>query len=388
MREYVLVCLVAACTTYLLCPLARRLAVRTGAVAQVRERDVHAVPLPYFGGMAMLMGVGAAFFLATRLPFLGRNELIANDVGAVWIAALVICAVGVLDDLFELNAIAKLAGQVLAAGLVVVGGVQMLWIPLPNTVISLDTSASIAITVFFIVLCTNAVNYVDGLDGLAVGVVGIGAAAFFGYCYVLVAEQNLSRATTASLITVAIVGVCLGFVAHNFHPAKMFMGDSGSMLLGLLLATSSISLTGQFDAAPLSGGGQGLLPAYLPLVLPVAIVALPVLDFVLAFWRRTYRGNPFWVADKQHLHHRLLERGHSHRRAVLLMYLWSGLISFGVALIGLTQAWWVALIFVLAAVAVTVVTVRRGRPRPLRRAAEPPALVGTPPRRVPGRRRS
>ncbi len=380
MREYVLVCLIAACTTYLLCPLVRRLAMRTGAVAAVRDRDVHTVPVPYFGGVAMLVGVGAAFFLGTRLPFLGRNELIENDVGAVWIAALVICAVGVLDDVFELNAIAKLAGQVLAAGLVVVGGVQMLWIPLPNTVISLDTSASIAITVFFIVLCTNAVNYVDGLDGLATGVVGIGAVAFFGYCYVLVAEQSLSRATTASLITVAIVGVCVGFVGHNFHPAKMFMGDSGSMLLGLLLATSSISLTGQFDSAPLSGGGQGLLPAYLPLVLPLAIVALPILDFVLAFLRRTYRGNPFWVADKQHLHHRLLERGHSHRRAVLLMYVWSGLISFGVALIGLTQSWWVVVVFVATAMTVTLITFRGGRSR--RSAPQARISAGERPRRV------
>ena len=360
-REYVLVCLIAACTTYLVCGMARRLALRTGAVARVRERDIHVKPVPYFGGVAMLGGVGASFFMATKLPFLGRNELIENDIGAVFIAATVICAVGVLDDLFEINAITKLAGQVLAAGLVVVGGVQMLWIPLPSTVISLDTSASIAITVFFIVLCTNAVNYVDGLDGLATGVVGIGAAAFFGYCYVLVADQNLSRASTASLITVAIVGVCLGFLPHNFHPARMFMGDSGSMLLGLLLASSSISLTGQFDSAPLQDGGQGLLPAYLPLVLPLAIVALPILDFTLAFLRRTYRGNPFWVADKQHLHHRLLERGHSHRRAVLLMYVWSGLISFGVALIGLTQFWWVAVLFIIAAGVVTVLTVRGSR---------------------------
>ena len=169
-------------------------------------------------------------------------------------------------------------------------------------------------------------------------------------------------------------------MGHNFHPAKMFMGDSGSMLLGLLLATSSISLTGQFDSAPLSGGGQGLLPAYLPLVLPLAIVALPILDFVLAFLRRTYRGNPFWVADKQHLHHRLLERGHSHRRAVLLMYVWSGLISFGVALIGLTQSWWVVVVFVATAMTVTLITFRGGRSR--RSAPQARISAGERPRRV------
>lgn len=381
MREYVLVGLIATAVTYLLCGPIRLLAQRSGAVAKVRDRDVHTRPVAYFGGVAMLVGVSAAFFMASRLPFLGRNQLIENDIAAVLLAGAVICAVGVLDDLYELNAIAKLAGQVLAAGLVVVGGVQMLWIPLPNTIISLDPSASIAITVFFIVLCTNAVNYVDGLDGLATGVVGIGAAAFFGYCYLTVVEQGLSRATTASLITVAIVGVCAGFLPHNFHPARMFMGDSGAMLLGLLLATSSISLTGQFDSAPLQESGQGLLPAYLPLVLPLAVTALPIADFLLAFLRRTYQGKWFWVADKQHLHHRLLDRGHSHRRAVLLMYVWSGLISFGVAVIGWTQAWWLIAIFAVLIAVVTFITVRGNRS-----ARSPGTAASTGPRELAGSR--
>ena len=184
-------------------------------------------------------------------------------------------------------------------------------------------------------MCSNAVNFVDGLDGLATGVVGIGALAFFAYSYLLTVTEDLTRATTSSLITVAIAGACLGFLPHNFFPARMFMGDSGAMLLGLLLATSTISLTGQIDTSQLADGRGGLVPTVLPLVLPLAILALPFLDLVLAFVRRTYAGRWWFVADKQHLHHRLLERGHSQRRAVLLMYIWSALVSFGVIVLGL-----------------------------------------------------
>lgn len=360
MREYLLVMLVAAATAYLLSGLCRRIALRTGAVAKVRDRDVHAIPIPYFGGVAMFFGVAAAFLVATRLPNLGRNQLIQHDFQAVLIAAAVICLVGVIDDLFELNAIAKMAGQILAAGLVVANGVKMLWIPLPDSIISLDDSASIAITVFFIVLCSNAVNYVDGLDGLAAGVVAIGALAFFGYCYLLVAEQDLPRATTSSLITVAVAGACIGFLPHNFFPARMFMGDSGAMLLGLLLATSTITLTGQIDSAALNENTRGVVAAYLPLVLPLAILALPFLDFVLAYARRTIAGKWFWVADKQHLHHRLLERGHSHRRAVLLMYVWTALISFGAIAVFLSQHWAVLVLVVVLAAGLSWLTIGPG----------------------------
>ncbi|GAB3623323.1 MraY family glycosyltransferase [Mariniluteicoccus endophyticus] len=360
MREYLLVLLVAAATAYLLSGLCRRIALRTGAVAKVRDRDVHAIPIPYFGGVAMFFGVAAAFLVATRMPYLGRNQLIQHDFRAVLIAAGVICVVGVLDDLFELNAIAKLAGQVLAAGLVVANGVKMLWIPLPDTIISLDDSVSIALTVFFIVLCSNAINYVDGLDGLAAGVVAIGALAFFAYCYLLGVEQGLPRATTASLISVAVAGSCIGFLPHNFFPARMFMGDSGALLLGLLLATSSITLTGQIDSAVLNENARGVVAAYLPLVLPLAILAIPFLDFALAYARRTIAGKWFWVADKQHLHHRLLERGHSHRRAVLIMYVWTALISFGAIVLFSVQQWWVTIVLTILVVVLSWFTVGPG----------------------------
>jgi UDP-GlcNAc:undecaprenyl-phosphate GlcNAc-1-phosphate transferase len=235
----------------------------------------------------------------------------------------------------------------------------MLWIPLPGQTVSLDGSASIAITVFFIVLCSNAVNFVDGLDVLATGVVGIGALVFFAYSYLLTVNQDLTRATTSSLITVAIAGACVGFLPHNFFPARMFMGDSGAMLLGLLLATSTISLTGQIDTSQLQDGSGGLVPTVLPLVLPLAILALPFLDVTLAFIRRTYAGRWWFVADKQHLHHRLLERGHSQRRAVTLMYVWSALVSFGVIALGLLRSWQVIAVIALLALILLLFTLAR-----------------------------
>lgn len=369
MREYLLVLLVAAAVTFLVSGLCRRIALRTGALAQVRDRDVHTVAMPYFGGVAMFFGLLAAIVLAWQLPFLGRQALVRQDSWAILIAAAVICAVGVLDDLYDLSALTKFAGQVLAAGIVVAMGVRMFWIPIPGQLVSLDYGASVAITVFFIVLCSNAVNFVDGLDGLATGVVGIGACAFFAYSYVLTVFQDLTRATTSSLITVAIAGACLGFLPHNFFPARMFMGDSGAMLLGLLLATSTISLTGQLDPSQLGNGQGGLMPLVLPLILPLAILALPFLDLTMAFVRRTYAGRWWFLPDKQHLHHRLLERGHSQRRAVLLMYVWSALVSFGVACLGLVPTAWqwrVVGVVLLLAIVLLVATLGRpvrGRPR-------------------------
>jgi UDP-GlcNAc:undecaprenyl-phosphate GlcNAc-1-phosphate transferase len=366
-REYLLVMLIGAAVTYLTSGLCRRLALRMGAMAKVRDRDVHTIEMPYLGGVAMLTGVAAAILLAWQLPFLGRQSLVQQDSRAVLVAAAVICVVGVLDDIFELPPLAKFAGQVVAAGIAVAMGVKMLWIPLPGQTVSLDGSASIAITVFFIVLCSNAVNFVDGLDGLATGVVGIGALAFFAYSYLLTVTQDLTRATTSSLITVAIAGACLGFLPHNFFPARMFMGDSGAMLLGLLLATSTISLTGQIDTSQLADGSGRLIPTVLPLVLPLAILALPFLDLAMAFVRRTYAGRWWFVADKQHLHHRLLQRGHSQRRAVLLMYAWSALVSFGVIILGLvgSRDWEpVAVIGLLVIFAVILLLITLARPVP------------------------
>ncbi|MFV0406091.1 MAG: glycosyltransferase family 4 protein [Propioniciclava sp.] len=340
MREYLLVMLVAAGVTYISAGLARRLAFRYHAVAQVRDRDVHTRPVPYFGGIAMLAGVTGAFLLATNLPWLGRFELVQRDAWAIFAASVLICAVGAVDDMVDLPALAKFAGQVLAAGMVVLNGVKFYWIPLPDRIISLDEGSAIALAVLVILVCINAINFSDGLDGLAAGVVAIGAGAFFVYAYLLSYEQDLVRATTSSLVSVGLIGTCLGFLPHNVHRARMFMGDSGAMLLGFLLATSMISLTGQLDPSRIDATGNALISSYLPLILPLAAMALPVIDLVSAYVRRTLAGRLWFEADKQHLHHRMLELGHSHRAAVALLWLWSVVIAFGVVLIGLTNAWW------------------------------------------------
>ena len=364
MREYLLVMLVAAAVTYFIAGLARRFAYLFQAVALVRDRDVHTKPVPYFGGVAMLVGVAAAFLVARSLPWLGSFSSVRADSRGVLLAAVVIAGVGVLDDLIELGALAKLAGQVLAAGIVVAFGVKFYWIPLPDRVLSLDSAMSTALAVFVILLCVNGINFMDGLDGLAAGVVGIGASAFFAYAYWLSWQQNLVRATTASLITVATCGVCLGFLPQNVHPARMFMGDSGSMLLGLLMASSMISLTGQVDPSKVSPDGGALISSYLPLLLPFAVLTLPFLDLVSAYVRRTIAGRLWYQADKQHLHHRMVALGHSHGQAVALLWLWSFVVAYGMVLIGLGDGPWtieVVAAAVALAVALTWGTGRRRR---------------------------
>ena len=350
MREYMLVLLVAAAVCYLTSGFWRRVAVRAGALAQVRDRDVHSEPTPFLGGVAMLTGVGVAFLLASRLPWLSTHAVVRHDSLGIFLAALVICVVGAIDDAIDLPVLTKVFGQVLAAGVAVYYGVKMYWISLPGVVVSLNAIASTAITVVFIFVCVNAINLLDGLDGLAAGVVGIGASALFCYTYFLAHEANLVVATTASLTTVAITGVCLGFLPHNAHPAKMFMGDSGSMLLGLLLACSTISYTGQMDAAVLGSNltGRGFLPGWLPLILPIAIMFLPLLDMTMAYVRRTVKGKWWFQADKQHLHHRLLERGHSQVSAVIVMYMWTATIAYGVMGVSLFRGVWVWIALAIA----------------------------------------
>ena len=254
MREYVLVFLVAAAVTYLLTVIAREIALRTGAVAQVRDRDVHAVPIPYFGGPAMLGGLVAAYLVANQLPFLTRgNDLVFHDIRVVLMAGAMICVVGVLDDLFELDALTKLGGQVLAGAFLVFQGVQ-LWIwPQPGGgQLSLDQAQAALLTVFIVVATVNAVNMVDGLDGLAAGVVGVGAVAFFVFSYQLATQNQLALSMGAAILCASLAGACAGFLPHNVYPARLFMGDSGSMLIGLVLSASALALTGQIDPRDLS----------------------------------------------------------------------------------------------------------------------------------------
>jgi UDP-GlcNAc:undecaprenyl-phosphate GlcNAc-1-phosphate transferase len=324
MREYMLCLFAAAAVTYFLTPPVRALAFRWGIIAPVRDRDVHETPTPRLGGLAMAGGLLAGFLLASKLPMMSAVFDGSTTIVALLSGAAIIVILGVIDDKWGLDAPTKLAGQVLAAGVMAFQGVAIIWLPIGGTFV-LDPLTSVLLTVIVVVVSINAINFVDGLDGLAAGIVAVAAGAFFVYAYVLSVELGLERATLATLVSVVLVGMGLGFLPNNLFPARIFMGDTGSMLLGLLLAAATITLSGQVDPSALSRGV--FLPTLLPLILPFAVMALPLADLGLAVIRRTRAGrNPF-APDKRHLHHRLLEMGHSQRRAVALMYAWTALIA-------------------------------------------------------------
>jgi UDP-GlcNAc:undecaprenyl-phosphate GlcNAc-1-phosphate transferase len=327
-KAYLFIMLIALSVTYLVTPLVRRIARRIGAITPVRDRDVHTVPIPRMGGTAMLLGFAASLVVASQTPFLSQ---IFSD-GAPWgvlLGATAVWAIGVMDDLWNLDAVTKLAGQAVAALLMSWKGVQLLSLPIGGVLIP-STGMLLALTVLVVVLTINAVNFVDGLDGLAAGIVGIAGTAFFVYSYLLSKDASPEDySSLASLVTAALVGVCLGFLPHNFHPARVFMGDSGSMLIGLLLASATIAITGQVD--PTTVSSEKIVPAFFPLALPLAVLALPLIDLGLAVVRRTRAGRMPWHPDKMHLHHRVLALGHSHARAVLILYGWTAVLAFGVA---------------------------------------------------------
>jgi UDP-GlcNAc:undecaprenyl-phosphate GlcNAc-1-phosphate transferase len=334
-REYLLTALVAAAVTYLLTPLVRRFAERVGAYTPVRDRDVHTIPTPRLGGVAMFAGVVVALLVASRLPTLQR-VFDTTEARGVLFAALLLVLIGAADDKWGLDALTKLAGQIVAAGVMVLQGVQLLYLPLPQGgALSLSPDLGVPLTILFVVVTINAVNFIDGLDGLAAGVVAIAAGAFFAYSYQLAVLKGFDRAATPTLITAVLAGVCLGFLPHNFNPARVFMGDSGSMVLGLMLSSSAVTLIGRLDPGAITTAV--VFPTLLPLLLPVAVLAVPFVDLVLAVARRTRTGQAPWQPDKLHLHHRLLRLGHSHARAVLIMYLWSALVAGAAVTVAFAQ---------------------------------------------------
>ncbi|MBQ0925277.1 MULTISPECIES: glycosyltransferase family 4 protein [Saccharopolyspora] len=370
-REYLLVMLTAAVTTFLLTGLVRLLAIRVGAVAYPRVRDVHVKPMPRMGGVAMYGGVLAATFLAANLPALSRGFAYSKDSLAVLIAGGLIVLVGALDDRFELDSLTKLAGQVTAAGILVLSGVQwfVFWVPWGGTdghvgqLLVLGSNQGQLLTVLLVVAMINAMNFVDGLDGLASGIGLISATATFVFCLSVLDRQNGDvNAYPPALIAAAIAGACLGFLPHNFQPAKIFMGDSGSMLIGLMLATASTSASGRIIY---TGSGPGDTIALLsPLLVVAAVLFVPLLDLIMAVVRRTKAGKSPFHADKMHLHHRLLEIGHSQRRAVLLMYLWAAVIAFGAVSLTLFNTWvvgWVVALTVLLAAIISLIPRMRTR---------------------------
>lgn len=326
MRVYLLVMAVAAAATFLVIPAVRVLARRVHAITPLRERDVHSAPTPRMGGLAMLVGFAVALLVASRTAFLGEMFTATHQAWSILGAAAFVVALGAADDVWDLDWVTKLAGQVLAAGIMVWGGVQLVTVPLFGLSL-LSSQMSLAITLLAVLVAINAVNFVDGLDGLAAGMVAIGGVAFFVYAYLLTKATESDYSDLATMVIAAVVGCCLGFLPHNFHRASIFMGDSGAMFLGLTVAAAGIVVTGNID--PGSTETTLALPAFLPLMLPVAVLIVPLIDLVFAVVRRVAAGKSPFAADGRHLHHRLLALGHSHRRSVVILYGWTAIFAFG-----------------------------------------------------------
>ncbi|PBC61313.1 undecaprenyl-phosphate alpha-N-acetylglucosaminyl 1-phosphate transferase [Streptomyces sp. Tue6028] len=373
MREYLLTLCITAAVTYLLTGPVRKFAIVAGAMPEIRARDVHREPTPRLGGIAMFFGLCAGLLVADHLRNLNAVFSNSNEPRALLSGAALIWLIGVLDDKFEIDALIKLGGQMIAAGVMVVQGLTILWLPIPGVgLVALTQWQGTLLTVALVVITINAVNFVDGLDGLAAGMVCIASAAFFLYAYRIWYSYGIEAAAPATLFAAILMGMCLGFLPHNMHPARIFMGDSGSMLIGLVLAAGAISITGQIDpdAMNLFSGSERntvhqTVPVYIPLLLPLTIIAVPAADLVLAIVRRTWRGQSPFAADRGHLHHRLLEVGHSHSRAVLIMYFWSALIAFGALAFSVNSAsmWIVLGIAALSAVGLVLLLLPRFTPR-------------------------
>ncbi|HZA27241.1 MAG TPA: MraY family glycosyltransferase [Actinomycetota bacterium] len=340
-------------------PLVRRVAVRFAFIDRPSDRKVHPKPTPTLGGLALwfavLVGFGAAYALPDFRPLF---EASSEPVG-VAVAGTIIVALGGYDDVRTLSVPAKVAGQILAAGILLLFGVQLAYFWFPGLgVLSLSADLALPLTLLWVLAMINAVNLIDGLDGLAAGVVAIAAAAFFVY-----AQQSGQlwgdSPSPASLLSVVVAGAAVGFLPHNFHPARIFMGDSGSMLLGLVLGAATISGVGR----TVEPTNSELAALAIPVAIPLLVLAVPFTDVVFAIVRRVRRGRPVTRPDKEHIHHQLLEIGHSHRNAVLLMYLWSALLAGSALAITYIRSRFLA---VAMLVFVAVVLVGTSLPRMLR----------------------
>ncbi|MFV0373984.1 MraY family glycosyltransferase [Microbacterium sp.] len=375
MKYYALVVVATALVTLLLSWAVWRFGIRYRIYPAIRERDVHARPTPRLGGVAMYLGVVFAFVMSAQIPyfqiFWDRPERNWALLGATTLIVLV----GVADDVWDLDWMVKLGAQFLAAGIVVgPGGFQIFALPI-GTVVVVSSWLSFLVSVLAIVVVMNAINFIDGLDGLVAGVALIANAVFFAYTYLLMRDYGFtSYANLAAFMAVVLLGVCLGFLPLNWNPARMFMGDSGALMIGLLMACSALAVTGNLPQTMLTDndvfGRSQLLGAFIPILLPIVVVLLPLLDFGMAVIRRTMQGRSPFSADRKHLHHRMLDMGHSDRDAVLIFYAWTAVASLSVLMmyIGTRQDWpggyWPGIaFFVVGALACVVVTVIPARAR-------------------------
>ncbi|MBW3661537.1 MAG: undecaprenyl/decaprenyl-phosphate alpha-N-acetylglucosaminyl 1-phosphate transferase [Actinobacteria bacterium] len=361
MTPFLVVFAVAVGVTMVATPLASRVAWRVDAVDRPTARKVHDRPTPLLGGLAMLAGFAAALGVGSQLDGLRDVFGTTSEPMGLLIGVLLIAALGIIDDLRGLSAPVKLAGQIIAAVPPILFGVQIVYVWVPGLdVVALSPDLGFPLTVLLIVAMVNAVNLIDGLDGLAAGVVAIAAAAFFAFAHASGGTGiTESVPTSAPVVAAALTGICLGFLVFNFHPARIFMGDTGSMILGLLLASAGVSYVGRTTAPSYTDFAGSI-----PLLIPVLVLAVPFLDTLFAVLRRALSRRPLMQADRGHLHHVLIAFGHSHRRAVLVLYYWSAVMAFaavGFSLLPTPVVGWVTAGAVAVGALVTAAGVRRAR---------------------------
>ncbi|MEY4743162.1 MAG: hypothetical protein RIR34_501 [Actinomycetota bacterium] len=355
MRAYLLIAFIAALVTFFATWAVLKLAHRFKIYPAIRARDAHSKPTPRLGGAAMMVGFAAAIGVASLLGWFHAVFVDPTKIVTILLCAVAINLLGFFDDLYDLDWTLKLAGQFLISGVLAWQGVQIVSLPIGGLTIG-STGVSLVVTVFITVLVMNAVNFIDGLDGLVAGVTLIGTTVFFAYAYLLTQQTSpTDYFNLATLISACVVGVCVGFLPWNWRPAKIFMGDGGALLLGLLTSASALTVTGQID--PSITTRTDSVPAFLPLILPLAILVLPLLDFSLAVLRRLRAGKSPFAADRKHIHHRLQDFGHSHLGSVFVFYAWTALIAISCLLLFLVPAqmvWWFFIPGLIAASLYTV----------------------------------
>ena len=314
---------VAFAVTFVLTPVVRRFAEARGAVVAPDERRIHTVPTATIGGVAMIVAFLVAMVVAWRLDTFSAVFTSSAPAG-VALAAVLIFSVGLVDDLRELSAPARVAGMVLAGSVLSIAGVSILYFRIPfYELVVLTNDLSTLLTVLWVVGMVNAVNLIDGLDGLATGILAIASGAFFLYSERLADAGVIGADNIGPLLALITLGICLGFLPHNFNPARIFMGDGGALLLGLLMAASTIAVGGSQNT-PFSGQ---VFFFFAPLFIPLFILGVPILDTLFAIIRRASRRSGVATADKDHLHHRLMRLGHGQRRAVVILWAWTAVLS-------------------------------------------------------------
>ena len=335
MGGYAIVLGAALLATLATTPLVRRLAIRFGAVIAPSSdaRHVHTKPTPTLGGAAMFVGFLVAMAVASQLDQFHEMFQANSEPFGLILGAGVIFLVGALDDLIDVSPPAKVAGQVVSASLLALFGITMFYFRMPFNFFNTDTvvlSSELAplVTAAWLVLMTNAINLIDGIDGLAAGVVAIAGFALFLFADRLFKQGFIDGTNIGPLVAIIAVGVCLGFLPFNWHPSKIIMGDAGALFLGLLLAVPTITIGGRTDHA-FSGNTFFFFG---PLLIPVLILGVPILDTAFSFVRRLWKRQRWHQADAGHLHHRLMALGHGPRRTVVILWAWTALLS-GIALL-------------------------------------------------------